>query len=237
MKDKIIIGISDCGKKHDNYANWLKGQDDRIVALRIGYHQDNMDELDRCDALLLTGGHDVDPELYGKPDLIFDCNEDNMDPERDQFELALLMTAFAYNMPVLGICRGLQLTNAFLKGTLVGDIPKYLGLEHSAIDSSVDREHPVVVERGTMLEAITGTTEGIINSAHHQSTDEVGKGLRINARSADGVVEGLEWEEPNHKAFLLLVQWHPERLADKENSPFSNNIRTRFLQEAENFKR
>jgi putative glutamine amidotransferase len=99
----------------------------------------------------------------------------------------------------------------------------------------VDREHPVKVEEGTLLAEIAGTLEGEINSAHHQSTDTVGKGLRINCYSGDGVVEGLEYENLTGKAFLLLVQWHPERLKDKENSPFSNNIRTRFLQEAEKY--
>ena len=237
MKDKIIIGISDCGEKHGNYANWIRNQDDRIVALRIGYKLDNLDEIDRCDALLLTGGHDVNPHIYGKPELMPLCDQNNMDFDRDDFEMALLMSAFADKMPVLGICRGLQITNAYLKGTLVGDIPKKLGKQHSAIDKTTDRQHDIVVERGTMLEAIAGTTTGTINSAHHQSTDIPADGLRINAYSADGVVEGLEWEEPNHKPFLLLVQWHPERMVDKETSPFANNIRTRFLQEAENFKR
>lgn len=234
MGNKIIIGISDCGAKHPNYANWIKANDDRIVALRLGYGMDNLEELDRCDALLLTGGHDVNPHVYNKPELMPLCDKDNMDFDRDDFEMALLMTAQAMQMPVLGICRGLQITNAYLKGTLIGDIPTKLGLQHSAVEG-VDREHTINVEEGTLLAEIAGTLEGEINSAHHQSADDIGKGLRINSFSGDGVVEGLEYENREGKPFLLLVQWHPERLKDKENSPFSNNIRTRFLQEAEKY--
>lgn len=235
MEDKIIIGISDCGAKHPNYANWIHGGDSRIVAIRIGYSLNNLEELDRCHALVLTGGHDLNPNLYGKPEYMDDCQVDNMDNARDEFEIALLMTAQAMGMPVLGICRGLQLSNAYFKGTLVADLPKYKGVHHSAVDG-VDREHPVKVEPGTLLAEITGTLEGEINSAHHQSTDVAGKGLRINCYSGDGVVEGLEYENRAGKPFMLLVQWHPERLKDKENSPFSNNIRTRFLQEAEKYR-
>ena len=234
MKDKIVVGISDCGAKHPNYASWIGGGDLRIEIVKLGYTNDNMDDLDRCDALLLTGGHDVNPELYGKPEYVDDCQVDNMDDERDDFEVALLLSAIAMDMPVLGICRGLQITNAYMKGTLIADLPKYKRVHHSVVDG-VDREHPVKVEEGTLLAEIAGTLEGEINSAHHQSTDTVGKGLRINCYSGDGVVEGLEYENLTGKAFLLLVQWHPERLKDKENSPFSNNIRTRFLQEAEKY--
>jgi putative glutamine amidotransferase len=234
MKDKLTIGISDCGAKHPNYENWIKGADAHVEVIKLGYTLNNLDELAKCDALLLTGGHDLNPNLYGKPEYMDDCQVDNMDNGRDRFEIALLENAIAANKPVLGICRGLQLSNAFFKGTLVADLPKYKSVHHSAVDG-IDREHTILVEPGTLMAEIAGVANGEINSAHHQSTDAPGNGLRINAYSGDGVVEGLEWAEPKGKPFLFLVQWHPERLKDKENSPFSNNIRTRFLQEAEKY--
>jgi putative glutamine amidotransferase len=232
--EKLVIGISDCGLKHKNYAGWIGGGDGNIEIVKLGYTDDNMEDLDRCHALVLTGGHDVNPNLYGKFEYMDDCQLDNMDNDRDDFEVGLLLTAIAMDMPVLGICRGLQITNAYFKGTLIPDLPKYKGLHHSAVDG-VDREHKVKVEEGTLLAEITGILDGEINSAHHQSTDEPGKGLRINSYST-GVVEGLEYENRTNKPFFLLVQWHPERLKDKETSPFANNIRTRFLQEAANYK-
>jgi putative glutamine amidotransferase len=130
-------------------------------------------------------------------------------------------------LPVLGICRGLQITNVFFGGTLIPDIPSAGKPDHSKI-KGVDRYHAVNIEASSLLKKIAGEGEGEVNSAHHQGADRVGEGLRVNAVSADGIVEGLERQRTDGKSFLLLVQWHPERMTNQE-SPLVKNIKLSFL--------
>lgn len=150
--------------------------------------------IDRVDGLVLTGGTDVDPARYGAATC---ATTPPLEPERDALELALLDAALARDLPVLAICRGLQLVNVSRGGTLHAHLT-----DHPAGGS-----HDVLVEPGTVLHGLHGPVTSV-NSLHHQSVDRVGRGLVVTARAPDGVVEGLELPG----ARLLAVQWHPEHL-------------------------
>ena len=154
----------------------------------------------RLDGVLLTGGGDVDPGRYGQK-----SSTDTFPPEplRDEHEYAVLDVVYAYQMPVAGICRGLQVINVHAGGTLHQDVPS-----HAGFDKPVTTEwHNVAFDDGTVLGGIYGQ-ERRVNSLHHQTVNRVGDNLRITARSDDGSVEGLEHEGLP----VVAVQWHPEML-------------------------
>lgn len=169
--------------------------------------------LDRLDGVLLSGGADVDPALYGHaphPRL------GRVERRRDDFEIALVREALRRDVPVLGICRGQQVLNVATGGTLVQDIPSTLerAAEHDATGRRWRRSHDVAITPGTRLREILGQDLASVNSFHHQSVDAVGEGLVVSARCPeDGVVEGLEMPS---RAFVIAVQWHPESFWDRD---------------------
>jgi putative glutamine amidotransferase len=224
MKDRIRIGITDCSK-YGNYERWIAGED-VVEVVRLSYHDNNLNDIGKCDGVILTGGEDVHPRFYNKPELLDLCHE--LDEPRDEFEWRVLEHTEKNNIPVLGICRGLQVANVFFGGTLLPHIPAYGKFDH-AMTGPEDRYHTVQVDTNSALKEIVGASHGEINSAHHQAADLVGKGLVANALSPDGIVEGMERENMKDKTFLLLVQWHPERMKDL-TSAFSRNIKMRFLE-------
>lgn len=162
--------------------------------------------LDACDALLVTGGQDVTPARYGQPTRPC-CKETNAN--RDAMELALLADALARDMPVLGICRGIQALNVHLGGTLYQDLPtEHPSLVTHSMNAPYDRvAHEVDVAEGGMLAQIVGAGEMGVNSCHHQAICDVAPGLRVEAVAPDGVVEAVSSPDAT---FLLGVQWHPE---------------------------
>jgi putative glutamine amidotransferase len=164
------------------------------------------------DGLVLSGGEDVDPARYGaarRPE----CGEPHAG--RDATELALVEAARARRMPTLAICRGVQLLNVALGGTLVQDLPaeRPSELRHEAGGDRDARTHDVAVDPGTLLGTALGTTRLAVNSFHHQALDRVAPSLRAVARASDGVIEGVEGDEPSDW-WVLGVQWHPEELVD-----------------------
>jgi putative glutamine amidotransferase len=222
---QLTIGITDCGK-FSNYEKWVSTEP-WVRVCRLGYKQNNFLDIKNCDAILLTGGQDVHPRFYNKPEYLEFCLE--ADERRDEFELSVLEYSQQHQLPVLGICRGLQITNVFSGGTLIPDIVTAGNADHSKFDETHDRYHSVNVKQDSLLSSVIGRQSGEINSAHHQCVDRVGHGLSGNAVSEDGVVEGLERSLPDGKSFLLLVQWHPERMEDQQ-STFATNIKRRFLE-------
>lgn len=154
-----------------------------------------------CDGLLLPGGGDADPALYGQEDR----GSNPPDPDRDKDELELFALFRAMNKPILGICRGHQMINIALGGTLIQDLPD----EYHRHDTerNADRIHLVKTTHPLMTE-IFGA-EFVSNSSHHQAVDRLGEGLSITCVSDDGVVEGIVHESGR----ILGVQFHPERMA------------------------
>jgi putative glutamine amidotransferase len=167
------------------------------------------------DGLVITGGGDVDPVHYGAAR---DPETGESDLARDSFDLALLREAMARSLPTLAICRGAQVLNVALGGTLVQHLPARTGGEHGAYDRHTERVHRVRVDPDSRLARVLGTTELIVNSLHHQATEQVGDGLRAVAWSDDGAVEGVESIDD---AGPLGIQWHPELLGD---SPDANAL-------------
>lgn len=222
---KIVVGVTDCGK-YPSYAKWI-GQDSNIEVIKLSYKENTFRQIEKCQGILLTGGEDVHPRFYNKPEYLPYCELADMDEKRDEFELEVLKYSQQNALPVLGICRGLQIANVFFGGTLIPDLPTFGRFNHSKV-SGYDLYHSVHVDVNSNLNKIVNASVGEINSAHHQSAEIVGRGLVANAVTVDGVIEGLEWLRPEGKPFLQLVQWHPERMNDQQNS-FTKNIRLSFL--------
>ena len=160
--------------------------------------------LDGFEGLVLTGGPDVDPALYGESR---EAETDQPDSERDAMEASLVKEALARDIPVLAICRGLQILNVCQGGTLIQHL--HPSQRHQRTDTRRDQAvHEVSIEPGTLLSEIAGENTWQVNSRHHQAVRTVGGGLRVSAvDSQDGTVEALEHPE---RRFVLAVQWHPE---------------------------
>jgi putative glutamine amidotransferase len=154
--------------------------------------------------LLVTGGVDISPGVYGEATLP-ECGE--IDPLRDLADRWALQEALSRGLPVFGICRGIQSLAAFLGGSLSQDIPGHRQTEARNVPTQ-----DVAVEEGTLLARIVGAGAFPVNTFHHQAVRRVPSGFCVSARAADGTVEGLEAADG---AFRLGVQWHPEDLAPK----------------------
>ena len=163
--------------------------------------------LDAIDGLILAGGQDMDPALYGaEPHPTTQAPQ----PERDRSELALITGAMARDMPVLAICRGMQVMNLSRGGSLIQHLPDQTGNNGHREVVGVFTDHPVEIAPDTLLAGILGA-EAPVKSHHHQAADAVGGGLVPVAWAADGTIEALE--DPTRR-FALGVQWHPEEGPD-----------------------
>ena len=160
--------------------------------------------LEHLGGLLLTGGGDVDPGLYGAER----DEETKYSPERDDLERGLIEEARRRDLPVLAICRGLQMLNVARGGSL-----------HQHIEGHKGVEHGVQPEPGSRIATCVGEEEYRVNSRHHQAIDRLGNGLVVTARAADGIIEAVE--DPESR-FIVAVQWHPEdRLSTRDFRIFS----------------
>jgi putative glutamine amidotransferase len=159
--------------------------------------------------LVLTGGEDVDPHRFGEDPL---PQTGAPHQARDAYELALARTAAERRVPTLAICRGAQVMNVALGGSLIQDIETQRphALRHDASDRRNDRVHEIDIDRRSRLADIVRSTRISTNSSHHQSIDRVAEGLRIVAHSPDGIVEAAEAVDPAW--WMVAVQWHPEEL-------------------------
>lgn len=165
------------------------------------------------DGLVLAGGYDCDPAVYGES---AHPTVEPMDLRRQENDLSLAKIARDRGIPTLGICLGVQVMNVAAGGTLIQDIHSQHETEIEHVSNPEDRaRHDVLVESGTTLSEILGARELNVNSSHHQAIRDLGRGLRVTAHAPDGIIEGLE--DPKHP-FYLGVQWHPEDMSGEDSA-------------------
>ena len=212
-----LIGLTTYGRDDNNRFSLPAPYVDAVrraggVPLLLPPGESHQDELfDMLDGLILTGGGDLDPALYGgaaHPTIYM------VDPERDRSEIALVKQSLASGLPTFGICRGSQVINVALGGTLVAHLPDRVGeaVPHR-LPPREPTAHPVKVESESRLAEMLSRTEFDAPSWHHQAVLRLASGLRAVAAAPDGTIEAVEM--PGHP-WLIGVQWHPELAADKE---------------------
>jgi putative glutamine amidotransferase len=196
MPKRVGITYRDAGKVAP-YEKALRAVGTEPVLI----HPDTPISIDGLDGLLLSGGCDLNPKLYDQ-----DRHEASDEPDdgRDALEQGLLASAMERDLPVLAICRGMQLFNVAHGGTLEQHIEGHR-------QPGVSEAHPIDVEAGSRLAGAIGPGSHVVNSRHHQIVGRIGGALRVSARSAEGYVEALE---RNDRKFAVAVQWHPEDLVD-----------------------
>ena len=172
----------------------------------------------RVDGVMLTGGDDVQTKLYASnvPAKLA-RTVSPPERERDLVELQLIDEVFRQYKPLLAICRGHQMLNVALGGTLVVDIPSQVphALNHRRMDRKTEPVHDVALTPGSQLAGLLGCARIGVNSTHHQAVGRVAPPLAVSAKSEDGVIEGLELKDPGQLPYLQSVQFHPERLYDR----------------------
>lgn len=204
-----LIAISPCSKLPDYEESVRRaGGEVRVLNPLV---DSPAEVIAQVGGLLLTGGGDVKPELYGdRPHPTFDPAE----PGRDEYEIELVQRAFEHDLPIFAICRGVQLLNVARGGTLIQHIPEEVGtsIEHRIKEPRFAIAHDVWLTSGSLLERtlrerLEDADSCAVNSRHHQAPKELGEGLVASATAPDGVIEAIE--DPSRR-FLLGVQWHPE---------------------------
>lgn len=193
-------------------AIWRAGGDESIVAPRAVDDAWAEDYLERFDGLVLVGGGDVDPARFDEeqhPEVY------GVEPHSDDLELALARAAVALGKPLFAICRGMQVLNVALGGTLDQHITGRDGLIDHGDPRHGHAEHAVEVESGTLLAKAVGGSSAVERawSFHHQALARLAPGLVVSGRTADGLIEAVEFEEAGDRAWTVGIQWHPERLA------------------------
>ncbi len=231
---KKRIGITYTKTKFEHYWKWITPGElkDDLELVELSFEKNNTEDIATCDGFILTGGIDIDPSYYnGSPD--YENIPESFSPERDQFEEKVYRYAQLHLIPILAICRGIQLVNVLQGGSLIQDLGS-TGNQRHYLQANTDNQHHLKVSADSLLFNIAGKESGQVNSAHHQSVDPnaIGHNLKVNALADDGkTIEGLEFENKTTTGFMLCVQWHPERMKDKETNPFSKKIKEQFLLE------
>ncbi|MCW5906627.1 MAG: gamma-glutamyl-gamma-aminobutyrate hydrolase family protein [Chitinophagales bacterium] len=233
------IGLTYTESRWENYPKWIKNNDDNIEIVELHWEKHDKEEVwdlvEDCDGIVLTGGVDMHPKYYDNPRLDFPNGDGVFNEERDEFEMHVFETAMNFNVPVLAICRGHQLVNVALGGKLMQDLEEGGNKDHRR-HGDVDGEHEINITDKSLLAQIAGVTNGTVNSAHHQGISVMADELMASAYSPDNVIEAAEWRDKTGKPWLLCVQWHPERMKDKDSNPLSKNIREEFLNQTKNNK-
>ena len=221
MPHRPVIGVTGPEKRFPQ-AWWLTRAAIHLCGGRAVYLTPARDRYYHLslNAVIIGGGSDIDPGLYGHHDAGIAC----IDRERDAFEVVVIEHAMTTNLPILGICRGMQLMNVVLGGNLFGDIR---GMRVRTSNRRTPFPSKLAhIQRGSELGYTVGHTRLWINSLHHQAVDRLGEGLSVVARDDDGIVQSVE----NHDRRLLLgVQWHPEYLP---YIPYQIRLFKRIVREA-----
>lgn len=200
------------------------------IPLLIPYTEDkNMidDIISKLDGVVISGGNDVDTFLYNQRPL---GKLGKIYPKRDEMEIYLVKKAIEKNIPILGICRGMQIINVAMGGTLIQDIPSESDeyLSHDILTNERYRPaHSIKIEKNSILSSVYTEETEYVNSYHHQAIKKLAQGLKITAWSEDGICEAVESTDKNK--FILAVQWHPEMMAAEDEK--SLDLIKRFVKE------
>jgi putative glutamine amidotransferase len=210
-----IIGITSADEPTPvNYVNAIERCGGTVLIL--DNHPERVEEdLARIDGLIVSGGSDVDPALFGEA-----AHETTKtgDPDRDKYEISIIRRAFDLGVPTLAICRGMQVANVAWGGTVHQHIPDIV--DGSVIHKDESRkfdafvEHMVTADPESFLAKLMQSTHFATNATHHQAVNRLGTGMHAVAHTDDGLVEAIERKD--NTAFWLAVQWHPERLLDAD---------------------
>lgn len=177
------------------------------------------ESVQRCDGVVLTGGEDINPQIYA-PDLpeALAKTVGPTEPDRDIWEQLMIEEIFTQHKPLFGICRGYQMLNVALGGTLLVDIGTQVpnALNHRRMDRKTEPVHSINIAPDSLLGRIAGRPSLGVNSTHHQAIGELAPTLRNVAQSSDGIIEAVELLDTGRLPFLLGVQFHPERLIDSD---------------------
>ena len=193
--------------------NYIRAIEQFKGAPRILYPGVPKSQFANLDGLLLTGGPDIDPSYYGEE--AHETTDINID--RDKLELPLFERAIKDDLPVFGICRGIQIMNVAIGSNLYQDIPSQFAdrLTHKILENEDDSWHNIVIQQGSLLNEITSNRVAEVNSRHHQAIKVIGDGFTVTAQSKDGIIEAIE---DRSKRFVLGVQYHPERMFKEPSS-------------------
>ncbi len=228
----ISIVLISCGGEYNRvalsyaevestYGRWLKSVDEnvKLISLKGCSPEEAIEILATCDGVVFTGGADVSPAKYGKA---FDSVRCKIDYKRDSLEFKLITKSMDMKIPILGVCRGEQILNVAMGGSLIVDIPEDIGPKVTHRKKGGLVVHRVSIDTTSVLYRISnGVSSSVVNSYHHQAVDVLADCFKASAYSADGVIEAIEWKDPVGKPFLVAVQWHPERLGKTNKLSYS----------------
>jgi putative glutamine amidotransferase len=229
MKKKL--GISFTKTNFQNYWNWFTEEDlgDDLELVLLSFENPDPVLVKSCSGFVLTGGIDIDPSFYQGAS-VYPNQPEQYQPERDRFEAEIYHLAKEKKAPILAICRGMQLVHVEEGGKLIQDLGEQ-NMRHKK-DTEEDKQHEIVMQEGSQLFDWAGSFRGSVNSAHHQALDpgSISDKWQISAKDETGLIEAIEWKNRKEHPFLIAVQWHPERMINKEKNPLSQSIKEHFLQ-------
>jgi putative glutamine amidotransferase len=232
---KIAISKGVGSEGYLQYTKWIQelNPEAKLVNLYGLGTKKALKLLKTCDGLILSGGPDVHPYYYNRMQDFPLCE---IDSTRDTLEFALIEEALKEKMPILAVCRGMQILNVYFGGTLVPDIPKYKpeNVGHRCEDKD-KCFHDIHIGKSVNFPFLANVKNFKVNTNHHQAVDELVEDFNAWAFTDDGIIEGYEWRYPN-QPFLIAVQWHPERLSDT-NPEMSDSLGFHFLRAASEFKK
>lgn len=227
MEGGMFPGIERSYVNNDYVEAIVKAGGTPVLLPIIGNEEAIKSQIEGVDAIVISGGYDVNPLCYGeepteKQTFIF--------PERDEYELKAVKYAVELKKPILGICRGCQIINVLYGGTLYQDLSQIEGwyVKHVQSAKREVASHSAIVNENTKLHSMLGR-EVMINSYHHQAIKKVADGFVVSARAKDGVVEAIEKAGDE---FIVGVQWHPEMMVDRY--PVMLNLFKKLIEEAQN---
>ncbi len=228
-KTMIAISKASSSQTYENYKNAILHYDSTIEVVDLWAIRDNhqavLDIIRKANGLILSGGPDIDPVKYGRAE---DSSQCTIDIHRDSLEFELINQAVECKIPILGICRGLQILNVAFGGSLIVDIPsEIMNYDVHQLDSG-DSYHIINIIEPSLLHSLVNLKSYEVNSNHHQAIDRLANNLRATAIAKDNIIESVEYKDKD-KPYLMAVQWHPERMP--LDSTMSKAIFTNFIKE------